>query len=74
MTRAPAAPRPSTVPRREPAPPRVEEFVVEATTAALNAALADLNLDAAHVIAVLPLQGTPLAGGRAERFRVLYRT
>uniref|UniRef100_A0A9E8A9J3 Uncharacterized protein n=1 Tax=Bosea sp. NBC_00436 TaxID=2969620 RepID=A0A9E8A9J3_9HYPH len=51
----------------------VEEIVTEATLDALNAALAEHDIDAERIISILPLPGQSMAFPKPPQFRVLFR-
>jgi hypothetical protein len=63
---------PSSAPGSKPSV--LAEVVTAPTVEAVNAALAERGVDAAAVVAVILVTGTPLADGPGERFRVLYRS
>lgn len=52
----------------------VAEFLTDASTDALNAALSARGISADRIIAVLPLPGQTLVNPTKSQFRVLYRT
>jgi hypothetical protein len=52
----------------------VAEFLTDASTDALNAALSARGISADRIIAVLPLPGQTLVNPTKPQFRVLYRT
>lgn len=52
----------------------VEEIVTEATLEALNAALAEHDIDSERIISILPLPGQSMAFPKPPQFRVLFRT
>ena len=53
---------------------KIEDFVTEASADALNAALAERGIDAAHIVSVLLIHGTRLGSGAGDQYRVLYRS